>query len=234
MLVMKWCPVCGKAFEKTGNRQICCSKSCAAEMKRVKRLERERTSREARAVRIKCLTCGKEFVRTQKVQKCCCIQCKRKHDHAVLHEKRESNQKMKKCVVCCKEFRVLHGKPVVCSKECRRIHQNDLSRQRHARHAVHRFYKCDACGKVFQVVGHWYRYCPECRENGFGKAGRGGTPGTEYGLTPLQIKDVQYAQDRLPSDKLYEASQNWTPAQHKYALARWKEKHSLKGIYCFN
>jgi len=178
---------------------------------------------------LKCPVCGKAFVKRNGRQRFCSSVCQTKDENA-----KRRTDRVKKCVVCGKEFRALHGNPVVCSNECRRIHSRDIDRAYKLKHAVHRFYKCDRCGKVFQVVGHWYRYCEACRAMGFGKSGKAASVRSEFGLTAEQMRDVEYAQDRLPAEKLYAASQTWTPKQRKYAIARYNQKYMQPVTYRFN
>lgn len=165
---------------------------------------------------LKCPVCGKDFVKRNGRQRFCSSDCQTKDENS----KRRLNR-VKTCVVCGKEFTVASGQQVVCSKECKRIHANALAREAAKRKAVHRFVKCLGCGKVFQGVGAYYRYCPVCRVE------RRKSEDTKMGLTYDERRAIAYAQDRLTQEELYQASQTWTPKQHKYALARWRMIHGM-------
>jgi len=179
-----------------------------------------------------CPICGKAFEK-KKRQKFCSLACKREHDHAVLHEKRLANRKTCTCVVCGKEFFKTKGLQVTCSPECRKVHKLENCKRFNERNKQPpREAKCNACGKVFPVIGHFYRYCEECRAKGFGSAGRGGTPGTDdFGLSLETRRLIAFQQDYLSPEDLFKASQSWTDKQRRYAKARYEHKHGLFTIY---
>lgn len=104
-----------------------------------------------------CPNCGKEFKTTVNKrglrQTYCCAACYNEHKNIGI-------KKYTKCIVCGKEFELIHGMgTMVCSKEClSKLRSKILSRDKH-------IYVCKNCGKEFEsrfVKNHPEFCCRDC------------------------------------------------------------------------
>lgn len=98
----KKCPVCNEEFTCQNNRQLCCSKKCAA----VKGISVQKT----------CMECGNEFSAKSNASKLCSKECKDKY-------KREHRiAAVKHCLHCGIEFNARNKDQEFCSKDCNYNH----------------------------------------------------------------------------------------------------------------
>lgn len=155
----KRCELCGELFTPTSGRQKCCNKP-------VKRI---------------CTICGEEFdsICARNVNTCCDKpECKRaaKYTHGKRHIKDKKckncgelftptgtsqlycfQSKVKKCVICGKEFTYICGKyePDTCSDVC----QGMLAKQVRKQNLSKVTKICEWCGKEFTPIDSLQKYC---------------------------------------------------------------------------
>lgn len=138
--VNKCCTICGKVITEKFRKGYC-SLECANEGRR--RMERYRHLAKFDHIR-KCKVCGKEFRATIKFKHFCSEECaikgqsetKRQNNlryYATQKRKRreKSENTIRHCALCGKEFSLASGRRKYCSAEC--AHEADVQRQRRKR-----------------------------------------------------------------------------------------------------
>lgn len=199
--------------------------------------------RTAKGDTVQCKVCGKNFVSTTPNQLYCSNPCRRKAEnrrHRAGRAKKSVVLQERTCVICGKTF-AARGKKIYCSKEC--VYEAKYRKDREARKAVAKtICICVFCGKEFTAgkMHGWAKYCSsDCCNHARYYANKEEMEAVKaekaarvkarrdksgYGLTISERNAVIRAQAGS-RDELWRASQSWTPAQRKFAAARYKEIH---------
>jgi hypothetical protein len=138
------CAFCGKEYTTPSRRQRCCSRTCAADLRRSRKMD------------VACQQCGKMFHSVGRDQKYCSRTCQWNAQKRVT---------IVTCVACGKEFEATPWmKRKYCSKTC--AAEAGWDGRAKAR-IVQK--ECVECGKVFESV--WHRRRKVCSRECSGKRG---------------------------------------------------------------
>lgn len=197
------CQACGKEFTYTyhNHERIYCSDFCLRNYNARKRYAERRGSdyipRKPDGYHLICVVCGKDFVSAAPRAQYCSSKCN-KRAHYVTKKVREPKLPVKlTCVFCGKEFLTdtNHRYAKYCSPLC----------QKHARR-----YGTKAEMEATKAARKAEVEARRARDS--------------FGCTQAQRNAVIKAQCGS-RDELWQASQSWTPAQRKFAKARWEALH---------
>ena len=209
------CARCGKTFEVGIGQRMTkyCSHTC---MKRGE-IQRQKEKRQAaQVVRVlTCPICGRTFATKDPRKKYCSRNCKKANEMRVWRARKKANGG--------EALMLLRNEEVSASSRRDKSVASPLLKT------------CAVCGKEFTAVRCTVLTCSrECSQKHYKathpvvKPPKASRPKVErrdsFGLTREQRLAVIAAQDG-DRDALWKASQSWTPAQHRYAKARWEAIH---------
>jgi len=214
----KVCPVCGKEFHPCLKFRTYCSVECMTEgNRRNRRVYRSRDYNHPGHARVElvekvCALCGQTFTPIGQYQRYCCRKCQKTANNNMRNSRRAAARVVltKTCAWCGQTFQTTRNDRKTCSKECSyKLCKHKCSREELEKRRVAR------------------------REEAISSAAEKKLKVRVNGLTEKQMQEVVDAQDGDPS-LLWKLSQNWTPAQHKYAKARYESLHGLwtQTFYC--
>lgn len=112
----------------------------------------------------KCVICGKNFIPVTGGQKTCSIECRKEYQKIYARNWRDNliGNRIKKCVVCDKEFESRYGR-ITCSKECSEERKRQVNREWQKRTYKPKTRICLICGKEFSGRSPYAKTCsPEC------------------------------------------------------------------------
>lgn len=202
--VRKVCKVCGKEFHPCTEHRSYCSPECLAVGRKDNRRGKSHTATGVVYDRV-CDFCGKPFTTNKPNKRFCCKKCQKTDDNRQRRDDRKAKVVVltKTCVWCGETFETTKSFKICCSPKCSYNYNNhqcskaELEERRQAK-----------------------------REEAVRKAAEKAMKVRVNGLTEEQMQAVVDAQDGDQS-QLYRLSRSWTPAQHKYAKARYEGIHGL-------